>query len=317
MSRAATKRRPTKGRPVQHPKQRGVRETPNRWPIAAFALAGVIAAALAIALTRGNDTSGPAAASGLPNTPDYHSLLVAPSDPQRLLLGTHAGLYGSHDGGRTWTFEALSGQDAMNLVRPSSRVVWVAGHNVLAKSSDSGGSWTDVRPTGLPSLDVHGFAVDARNERILYAAIAGEGLFKSGDGGNSFTLVSSEVGPSVFGLAVTRDGRILAGDAQQGLVVSRDGGKTWTSALSAQVLGLAINQARPNLVLATGRGVFRSTDAGRTWRQTLELPDGAGPVAWAKSDSDVAYVVGFDRVLYRTGDGGRSWAPVEGGTSDA
>jgi photosystem II stability/assembly factor-like uncharacterized protein len=42
----------------------------------------------------------------------------------------------------------------------------------------------------------------------------------------------------------------------------------------------------------------------------MPLPDGAGPVAWAPSDRNLAYVVGFDRTLYKTTDGGANWQPV-------
>jgi len=303
-----------KGRPVQHPKKHGADKGQSWWLIGAVAVALGAAAAIGIALAQrgGNERAGGGQATGgLPNTSDYHSLLVAPTDARALLLGTHQGLYRSADGGRSWAFEGLSGQDAMNLARPSNRVVWVAGHEVFAKSGDGGQTWQGVRPDGLPSLDVHGFAVDPRNQQVLYAAIANQGLFRSRNGGRSFTLLSHDVGPAVMALAITPDGRILAGDMQQGLMISRDG-TTWTRALEAQLMGLAVNPSKPKLVLASGRGIIRSTDGGRTWKQTLKLPDGAGPVAWAASAPRVAFVVGFDRTLYKTTDTGVSWQPVEG-----
>ncbi len=320
MATRSKKRRPpktsktAKARPVRSPKTRDTREGRSWWPLAAIAVALAAAAVLAVVLTQrgggdGGASGGGAPVAGLPNTPDYHSLLVARSDPNALLLGTHQGLYRSQDGGRSWSFEGLSGQDAMNLAWPSTNVVWAAGHNVLMKSTDGGHSWQDVRPDGLPGLDVHGFAVDPRNERIVYAAIAGQGLYRSSDGGQSFATLSPDVGGAVMALAITRDGRILAGDMQQGLLVSRDG-KQWTQALGAQLMGLAVNPKQPKLVLAAGAGVFRSTDGGRSWKQTFELADGAGPLAWAPSQPNVAYLVGFDRTLYKTTDAGASWQPV-------
>jgi len=55
----------------------------------AFAAAAVIAAGSAyLAFNRGSGTQA-AAGTGLPNTSDYHSLLVSTSDPNRILLGTH------------------------------------------------------------------------------------------------------------------------------------------------------------------------------------------------------------------------------------
>jgi photosystem II stability/assembly factor-like uncharacterized protein len=270
---------------------------------------------VAVVINRdGGDPTGAPVSSepvaGLPDTPDYHSLLVAPNDPESLVLGTHNGLYQSADGGRTWRSAALEGQDAMNLARVEGEVMWAAGHNVLAKSTDAGATWQDVRPDGLPHLDVHGFAVDPRDPRMLYAAIANAGLYRSTDNGASFEQMSDEVGGAVMALAVRPDGTILAGDMQQGLLVSGDGGTKWSVALRQGVMGIAVNPADPKRVVATGPGIFLSTDGGRTWQQMFAIPEGAGPVAWSKSEPEVAYVVGFNQKLYKTTDGGRIWLPV-------
>jgi photosystem II stability/assembly factor-like uncharacterized protein len=301
-------------RPVQAPKKR---EQKRRVPSWTYALGGavLIAAIAAGAFLLGKDKAqsggeGPAASTGLPDTPDYHSLLVAPNDANHILLGTHAGLYESRDGGRSWRKAALVGQDAMNLAGSDGETVWSAGHNVFAKSTDGGASWAEVRPEGLPSLDLHGFAVDPRDSRTLYAAVAGQGLYRSDDGGQRFELVSSDVGGAVMALAVTRDGRILAGDMQQGLLASDDRGKTWRPVAQATVMGLAINPADPNTIVAAGPGILLSADNGSKWSQVLALEQGAGPIAWSPSDPDLGYAVGFDRVLYRTSDRGQSWQPV-------
>jgi photosystem II stability/assembly factor-like uncharacterized protein len=310
-------KRPAKRRPVQAPERRVERRgpVPRWWPwIAVGAAVTAVALAAAVVLSRTGDErasgGGPEAIAGLPNTPDYHSLLVAPDDPNALVLGTHNGLYRSGDAGRTWEKAKLDGEDAMNLARAGTHVVWAAGHNVLAKSADGGNTWQDVRPDGLPGLDVHGFAVDPRDPQTLFAAIAGQGLYRSTDGGTSFSVVSQRVGPGVMALAATPDGRILAGDMQQGLFVSGDGGKTWKVTLKAALMGLALNPNDASRVLATGPGILRSTDGGRTWEQPLPLEQGAGPVAWAPSDPQVAYVVGFDKTLYKTEDGGAVWTAV-------
>ncbi len=251
-----------------------------RWQYAAAAVA-LAALAAVLALTVVNRPGRELASAGLPHTADYHALLVSPSDPPRLTLGTHDGLYQSVDGGRRWRFTALAGEDAMNLARPTATTIWLAGHEVFKKSSDGGRSWQDVHPSGLPGLDVHGFAVDPRDPDTLYAAIAGQGLYRSRDGGRTFSLLS---------------------------------GNSWKQTLRAQLMGLAINPANPKRVLATGAGIALSTDGGRSWRSVLDLPDGAGPVAWSPSNPDLAFAVGFDRVLYRSRDGGDSWQPVGKGT---
>jgi photosystem II stability/assembly factor-like uncharacterized protein len=314
-TKSKSRRKPPSKRPIQAPKKKvEARRFPLwLWPlVTGLLIAGIATGAFLLAKDQAQSGGdGPAAAAGgLPNTADYHSLLVAPNDPEHVLLGTHAGLYESSDGGRDWQRVALEGQDAMNLARSEGKTVWTAGHNVFAKSTDAGATWTDVRPEGLPSLDLHGFAVDPNDSQTLYAAVAGQGLYRSRDAGQSFELISGEVGGAVMALAVTADGRILAGDMQQGLLVSSDVGKSWKPVLRAGLMGLAINPNDPNTVVAAGPGVLLSRDGGRTWDEVLALADGAGPVAWSPSDPDIGYAVGFDRMLYRTSDRGQSWQPV-------
>lgn len=295
-------------RPVQGPKQRRDPRPPRRSRLFILSAAGVLALALTVVLL--SRTGGGGTAGGLPETSDYHSLLVSASNPDDLRLGTHQGIYRSTDGGRSWRAEALAGQDAMNLARASGNAaVWMAGHNVFAKSTDGGDTWQPLSPPTLPSLDLHGFAVDPRKPSILYAAVAGVGLFRSINAGESFAPVS-RVGGAVMALAVTSSGRVLAGDMDRGLLGSSDGGRTWREVLNVRLMGLAINPDRPDVILAAGPGILRSVDGGRHWAQTLELPDGAGPVAWSPSNPDVAFVVGFDRQLYRTADGGVTWKAV-------
>jgi len=316
---ATRAKRPSKQRSVQAPKRRADRRSglPRWWPWAGVGAAvaiGAVAVAL-VASGGGGDEAAGEQAGGLPNTPDYHSLLVAADDPRTVVLGTHNGLYRSADGGLSWQQTALEGQDAMNLGRAGRDVTWTAGHNVLAKSADGGRTWQDVRPDGLPHLDIHGFAVDPRDPGTLWAALAGQGLYRSTDSGKRFALVTRDVGAGVMALAVTPGGRVLAGDMQQGLLISDDGGKRWQRTLEAGLMGLAVNPKDPELILATGPGILRSSDGGGSWDQVLPLEQGAGPVAWAPSEPNTAYVVGFDRALYKTTDGGERWQPVTGGGS--
>lgn len=311
-----TKKRRAKASSVQAPKRRMFEpQGPLRWflggLVATLAVAAI--AVLAVLKNDGDKRTAPqlsAAAEGLPDTPDYHSLSVSPASPNQLLLGTHQGLYGSSDGGKTWQYAALSGQDAMNLARTGRTTLWAAGHNVLAKSTDGGRTWIAVNPSGLPTLDLHGFAVDPRRPRTLYAAVAGRGLYRSTDNGVSFSPVSKEVGGAVMALAATPSGDLLAGDMQQGLLVSRNGGRTWRRLLTAQLMGLALNPDDPKQLLAAGPGILLSTDGGQRWRQRLKIEQGAGPVAWSPSNPRVAYVVGFDRTLYRSTDSGETWSAV-------
>jgi photosystem II stability/assembly factor-like uncharacterized protein len=318
-ARSAKQRTSRPPKNAQYPKRRSEASSAIAIAKVWLPLAVVIAAAVGVAFLLSSlrdDSSktpvrGGEAASGLPDTPDYHSLLVAPDDPGRVFLGTHGGLFETADGGETWAQASLVDKDAMNLARTPGKTIWAAGHGVLARSTDDGASWEEVSPAGLPYLDVHGFAADPSDPQRLFAAIAGQGLFRSSDGGDSFELVSQDVGPDVFGLAVMPSGTILAGDTKKGLLSSRDGGKSWRRVLEEPILGLAVNPGDPQTVLAAGRpGVYRSVDGGRTWSLALAINGGGGPVAWSPSEPDVAYAVGFDRSFRKSSDRGRNWQSV-------
>ena len=242
----------------------------------------------------------------LPATPDYHSLYVDPADAEHLLLGTHVGMYESRDGGVTWKTGQLGGEDAMNIVRAPDGQLWVAGHNVLSRSEDNGLTWSDVRPEGLPNLDLHGFASDPRGR--LFAAAAGEGLYVSSDRGETFSEVSDEVGGSVYGLVALGGGRLLAADPGRGVLLSDDEGKTWRVALSAPVIRLGANG---NVVLATGERIWRSENGGEAWTEGFEPGSTFEPIAWSASEPDVVFAITPEtRTLYRSDNAGKTWKPV-------
>lgn len=273
----------------------------------------MLAAAGAFALGKqqaeGPDEQVAPPARGLPHTPDYHALYVDPQDAEHLFLGTHVGMYESRDGGATWQKGPLAGQDAMNIVATTGGAFWVAGHDVLARSRDGGATWEDVRPDGLPHLDLHGFAAD--REGNLYAAAAGSGLYRSTDDGVSFEEVSDEVGGSVYGLVPLGGGRLLAAEPGRGVLLTEDGGETWRVALREPVIRLGASLTSPDVVLATGERIWRSADGGRTWQGALEPGPAFEPVAWGGEAGTTAFTIASEtRTLYRSDDGGLTWAPV-------
>src|SRR2546422_6132149 len=155
----------------------------QRWlPWAVLGVALIAVGITAVIVQRNANKPPPAPAEGLPHTPDYHSLMVSPTNPRQILLGTHLGIYSSSDGGRVWHFQTLAGKDAMNLARPGGSTVWMAGHEVMARSPDGGKTWKSVRPRGLPDYDVHGFAASPSGG-TLHSALDRRGLYRSTNGG--------------------------------------------------------------------------------------------------------------------------------------
>ena len=273
----------------------------------------------------------------LPSLTWYWSLVVSPSDSNVLLLGTSDGLYRSDDGGKTWrqtgsksivlTSLARS-RDAIfaggvpapqgvspGWVRKGSARVAPDGAAVLEASTDDGQTWHELHPRGLPNVSVQALAVDPENSASLYALLNTGTLYRSNDGARSFQLVSATLGVPPWAFAIMPNHHFLAGDMDSGSYVSTSG-KAWrpTPFTDAQggtmVMEYAVQPTASARVLMTSRGVELSTDGGRSWHPTLKSNVMFGPVAWVPTKPNVAYVVGFDRSVWRTRDGGKSWAKV-------
>ena len=313
--------------------------TRKRVVTAAFVAAFVAVFAAIGAVSRSSPTAveTTAAESTVPSAPWYWTMVVSPSDPDVLVLATSDGLYRSSDGGKTWKPTGPKRVNATSVVQAGSSIfaggVRIAGANpgavirkgtgraapdgpaVLLASSDGGKTWRELHPRGLPNVAVQALAVDPAKSTALYVLLNTGGLYRSTDGARRFKLVSSKLGIAPWALAITQDGRFVGGDMDSGYHVSTNG-KAWKQAAytdsrgDRHVMEFAVQPTDSTRVLMTSRGVEMSTDGGKTWHVVLKSDVMFGPVAWAPSKSDVAYAVGFDRSLWRSDDGGKSWTKV-------
>ena len=76
------------------------------------------------------------------------------------------------------------------------------------------------------------------------------------------------------------------------------------------VMEYAVQPSDAARILMTSIGVELSSDGGKTWHPALKSSVMFGPVAWAASKPEIAYAVGFDSSIWRTADGGTTWAEV-------
>ncbi len=124
-----------------------------------------------------------------------HALLVHPPG-DTLLVGTHHGLFRSHDAGATWERVTpqgeVPGNDFMTLaMHPQHPAqIYAGGHDLgIMRSDDFGQTWQRSNQ-GLPSADVYALTVDPRKPQQLYAWVVEHGLYRSQDSGRSWHRVN-------------------------------------------------------------------------------------------------------------------------------
>src|SRR6266542_3238276 len=200
------------------------------------------------------------------------AIAVAPSDSNVLYVGmgesciranvAHGdGVYRSTDAGKTWQHLGLEATRHISKIRvhptdPNTLYVAALGHahgpnpeRGIYRSRDGGKTWEHVlfRSQDAGANDL---SMDPHNPRVLYASIwetrrvpwsltsggPGSGLFKSTDGGDSWTELShnkslpkgtlGKIGVSASG--AQRDRVLAIVEAEDGAVFrSDDGGATW------------------------------------------------------------------------------------------
>jgi photosystem II stability/assembly factor-like uncharacterized protein len=226
-----------------------------------------------------------------------------------VFAGTEAGnLYRSTNSGRTWDLvQKVLGDGPINClwVAPdfctSGTVVVSVGAQVKV-STDGGESLaTSVdMPSSVLAL--------AGNEGTLLAGMHDAGVFKSTDGGKSWSSASKNLAARGFARLVAANDKLYAMGPQEGLWVSDDEGATWRDleGLRAYLPISAVAAVAEGDLFAVSheQGIVRSSDGGASWHvvcavpgiQTVDLAaDGRG---WAGTS---------DGQLLATTDGGATW----------
>ncbi len=265
---------------------------------------------------------------------ELESLAVA-SDGTLFAANGEAGLFRSRDGGRSWNetgFPARS--DA--VLQPAR--LWVAGDDtlfgaagmVLARSTDGGGTWSHL--DGVPlGFEIASLAVSPNYPSdgilVIGGTYANNQILRSADRGETWETVfdakslnieyASDITAIAFSPDFARDQMLYAWLQDGGLLRSDDGGFTWILVEKSDYYGqtLAVSPEGDRLYLGALYGhVLVSEDGGRSWQDLRdEIPDDrvwSTALAFGPGDS---IFLGTDRGVYRSLDGGRTWAGAGAG----
>jgi len=254
------------------------------------------------------------------------ALAADPRDAGRIWAGGPDGIHRTFDGGNTWTLTRLpaqlrGGQIAQLVVAPAAPDRLYAFQGAPYRSLDGGIHWELIGQNQLPIPTVFALAVDARDPDLVYAA-SFDALFRSRDGGLTWTQLPGFRNVRALAAPPTQSGTLLAGTVEQGIWKSTDAGASWRQTrqrlenTAVRTTRLAFDPVRDDRLWAFGgSAVFESTDRGASWRpwrhglealEVLDLAPGAPGTLFAAGFQDARPAV------FRSRDDGAAWTPLAG-----
>jgi uncharacterized protein (TIGR03437 family) len=307
--------------------------------------------------------------SGRTFYPGIITLAIDPLNPSTLYAGTGAGVFKSANGGASWTaindglprigpppanpslptFPAPIGTLAVDPLNSATLYAGTANNSpqsacCIFKSTNGGVNWTaagngltSTTPSGLaftPSVQV--LAIAPSSASTLYAGTAAGGVFKSTDGGASWTAVNNGLTSTLNGQTFYAEVTALAVDPQNpsivyagiygGVTRTTNGGANWSPAsngiFSTYVPALAIDPSSPATVFAaTDGGVFKSADQGASWNAAnngITTPKlisalAIDPVSPSTLFAGISPLVPGNPGVFKTTNGGASWTAANSG----
>jgi photosystem II stability/assembly factor-like uncharacterized protein len=227
-------------------------------------------------------------------------------------------------------------------------LVWVLGllpslsisQEITLKGKELFGDLT-ARHIGpaLMSGRINDLEMHPTNTRVMYAGSAGGGVWKSQDGGATFTPIFDEHAQSIGVVTLdpnSPDKNIWVGTGEtwtrnsvsvgDGLFHSKDGGSTWKEVPgfenSERIASVVINPKNSQEIYvgvlgalwsdSEGRGVYKTIDGGATWNKILYVnaSTGAGDVIMDPKNPNVLYTSMWE---FRRS----AWAFTSGGPNSA
>lgn len=186
----------------------------------------------------------------------------------------------------------------------------------LMYSDDGGSSWAEVGEVALSGHSVQDVHVDVQGN--LLVSVYNMKVFRSLDGGVSWSESSGTFDSTPDSLASSPDGTLFVGTYWNGVLKSVDHGASWTSCSSGLPGGRGVKQvgvvSDTNLYALVSDqqgtvGLFVSSDGGASWSSAMaELPVSQQRASLYAAGSPSAYWIAQGIFgVGTTQDGGESW----------
>ena len=248
---------------------------------------------------------------------------------------------------------------AGTVAAPSTFYLGASGGGIW-KTEDYGTSWYNVSDGYFSTPSIGDIAVAQNDANIIYVGtgsdglrsnvIAGKGMYKSIDGGESWQPIglddtghigAVEISPENHNVVyVAAIGQAFNASEERGLYKTKDGGRNWEQVLyisdETGISDVEMLPGNPEIVFATAwkaerkpwtiisggeneeGGLFKSVDGGVSWEKVTEgLPTGLigkMDLALSPADSSIVYLLveapGDEGGLYKSNDQGQTFEQV-------
>ncbi|UCG42137.1 MAG: hypothetical protein JSU73_09665 [candidate division WOR-3 bacterium] len=273
-------------------------------------------------------------------------LAAVPSSPSELWVAgsarsdgiDHASVGRSTDRGMTWSLALCDTNRSFgySVLRSSTDtgLVWCSGfsngRSVLYRSSDRGLNWTTLllppaEAAGPPGPGcglcrpepreeppwgrLHSFCVHPEHPDTIIAAVTSLGLYRTVDGGLSWSLTAIPNG--VYSLAAAPGAPdVLYAGTNGELLFSRNGGIGWTrSPVGGGAVGaILVPDDGTDAWAATASGILETTNGGWVWDTRAVFPTGRVGTISATSGQPAALYAAVDGLgIFRADSGVRDW----------
>ncbi len=288
---------------------------------------GKLAAITALGWTLAAGWAMPQAVAAQPLLPDIHGLAFS-ADGRQVLVGTHQGLVG-YDGAR-WRKSQGVEHDLMGFAA-TSRFLYTSGHPApgsglvnplgLMKSRDGGASWEKLGLAGEADFHVAAASWGTPALWVLNgrpnSRMPAPGLYSTVNDGFMWRRAAAKGLEGAAGSlgAHPSDTKTIAVGTQSGLFLSGDAGENFRRLASGRVLAVSFAADGKSLWFsAASAPMLARIDLASGARSEIATPplgqDAIAYIAHDPRDGKRHALASFERNVFLTTDGGKSWQQI-------